>query len=174
MTLTWIHPAAVGWTHGGRGQESKRLWRRRLPASREVSCVRASSSSSSSDAASQSCAQDGAERSGSERSETGRRSTARGFGSNSPSPCSPPACAGWLSSHPSDAGCSAGPRRHPTRDGRAMDGAGSRCKIVVVGDTQCGKTALLHVFAKDCYPEVHVRVGGVRVLSELAAGFDHL
>lgn len=35
-----------------------------------------------------------------------------------------------------------------------MDGAGSRCKIVVVGDTQCGKTALLHVFAKDCYPEV--------------------
>lgn len=37
---------------------------------------------------------------------------------------------------------------------RAMDGAGSRCKIVVVGDTQCGKTALLHVFAKDCYPEV--------------------
>ena len=29
-----------------------------------------------------------------------------------------------------------------------------RCKIVVVGDTQCGKTALLHVFAKDSYPEV--------------------
>uniref|UniRef100_A0A8V5GVX8 Uncharacterized protein n=1 Tax=Melopsittacus undulatus TaxID=13146 RepID=A0A8V5GVX8_MELUD len=28
--------------------------------------------------------------------------------------------------------------------------------IVVVGDTQCGKTALLHVFAKDCYPEVYV------------------
>ncbi|XP_029692382.1 rho-related GTP-binding protein RhoN [Takifugu rubripes] len=37
-----------------------------------------------------------------------------------------------------------------------MDGAGSRCKIVVVGDTQCGKTALLHVFAKDCYPENYV------------------
>lgn len=36
-----------------------------------------------------------------------------------------------------------------------MDGVGSRCKIVVVGDTQCGKTALLHVFAKDCYPEVN-------------------
>lgn len=35
-----------------------------------------------------------------------------------------------------------------------MDSLGSRCKIVVVGDTQCGKTALLHVFAKDCYPEV--------------------
>lgn len=27
-------------------------------------------------------------------------------------------------------------------------------KIVVVGDSQCGKTALLHVFAKDCFPEV--------------------
>ena len=36
-----------------------------------------------------------------------------------------------------------------------MEGKGvSRCKIVVVGDTQCGKTALLHVFAKDSYPEV--------------------
>ncbi|KAG7334844.1 hypothetical protein KOW79_001440 [Hemibagrus wyckioides] len=32
----------------------------------------------------------------------------------------------------------------------------SRCKIVVVGDTQCGKTALLHVFAKDSYPENYV------------------
>lgn len=29
-----------------------------------------------------------------------------------------------------------------------------RCKIVVVGDAQCGKTALLHVFAKNSYPEV--------------------
>ncbi|NWH66477.1 RND2 protein, partial [Geococcyx californianus] len=35
-----------------------------------------------------------------------------------------------------------------------MEGHLARCKIVVVGDTQCGKTALLHVFAKDCYPEV--------------------
>lgn len=31
-----------------------------------------------------------------------------------------------------------------------------RCKIVVVGDAQCGKTALLHVFAKDSYPESYV------------------
>ncbi|RVE59462.1 hypothetical protein OJAV_G00188810 [Oryzias javanicus] len=31
-----------------------------------------------------------------------------------------------------------------------------RCKIVVVGDSQCGKTALLHVFAKDSYPESYV------------------
>lgn len=29
-----------------------------------------------------------------------------------------------------------------------------KCKIVVVGDSQCGKTALLHVFAKDSFPEV--------------------
>lgn len=31
-----------------------------------------------------------------------------------------------------------------------------KCKIVVVGDSQCGKTALLHVFAKDCFPEVRL------------------
>ena len=31
-----------------------------------------------------------------------------------------------------------------------------RCKIVVVGDSQCGKTALLHVFAKDSYTEVRM------------------
>ncbi|KAI4797937.1 hypothetical protein KUCAC02_024739 [Chaenocephalus aceratus] len=31
-----------------------------------------------------------------------------------------------------------------------------KCKIVVVGDSQCGKTALLHVFAKDCFPETYV------------------
>ncbi|XP_035602412.1 rho-related GTP-binding protein RhoN-like [Oncorhynchus keta] len=37
-----------------------------------------------------------------------------------------------------------------------MESKGSRCKIVVVGDTQCGKTALLHVFAKDSYPENYV------------------
>lgn len=37
-----------------------------------------------------------------------------------------------------------------------MDGQHSRCKVVVVGDTQCGKTALLHVFAKDNYPENYV------------------
>ncbi|KTG38450.1 hypothetical protein cypCar_00000265 [Cyprinus carpio] len=36
------------------------------------------------------------------------------------------------------------------------EGQCSRCKIVVVGDTQCGKTALLHVFAKDSYPENYV------------------
>lgn len=39
---------------------------------------------------------------------------------------------------------------------QAMESQVSRCKIVVVGDAQCGKTTLLHVFAKDCYPEVGV------------------
>lgn len=48
-----------------------------------------------------------------------------------------------------------------------------KCKIVVVGDSQCGKTALLHVFAKDCFPEVSVTrealrgaAGGVPSLEE--------
>lgn len=53
-----------------------------------------------------------------------------------------------------DAGCNPSPCQVYASDGQAMDSLGSRCKIVVVGDTQCGKTALLHVFAKDCYPEV--------------------
>lgn len=30
----------------------------------------------------------------------------------------------------------------------------SRCKLVLVGDVQCGKTAMLQVLAKDSYPEV--------------------
>ncbi|KAL8175737.1 UNVERIFIED_CONTAM: hypothetical protein K2H54_006751 [Gekko kuhli] len=34
-----------------------------------------------------------------------------------------------------------------------MESPLARCKIVVVGDSQCGKTALLHVFAKDAFPE---------------------
>ncbi|KAG8139818.1 hypothetical protein E2320_002575 [Naja naja] len=37
-----------------------------------------------------------------------------------------------------------------------MENQLARCKIVVVGDSQCGKTALLHVFAKDAYPENYV------------------
>lgn len=37
-----------------------------------------------------------------------------------------------------------------------------KCKIVVVGDSQCGKTALLHVFAKDCFPEVSVTCSALR------------
>ncbi|MEQ2217056.1 hypothetical protein XENOCAPTIV_008500, partial [Xenoophorus captivus] len=49
------------------------------------------------------------------------------------------------------------PCQESISDGLTMDSIGSsRCKIVVVGDTQCGKTALLHVFAKDCYPENYV------------------
>ncbi|XP_068162041.1 rho-related GTP-binding protein RhoN-like [Antennarius striatus] len=38
-----------------------------------------------------------------------------------------------------------------------MDAQGPiRCKVVVVGDARSGKTALLHVFAKDSYPETYV------------------
>ena len=33
-----------------------------------------------------------------------------------------------------------------------------RCKLVLVGDVQCGKTAMLQVLAKDCYPEVCVLI----------------
>ncbi|XP_040050030.1 rho-related GTP-binding protein Rho6 [Gasterosteus aculeatus] len=32
----------------------------------------------------------------------------------------------------------------------------ARCKLVLVGDVQCGKTAMLQVVAKDCYPETYV------------------
>ncbi|XP_074117737.1 rho-related GTP-binding protein RhoN isoform X1 [Sminthopsis crassicaudata] len=38
-----------------------------------------------------------------------------------------------------------------------MEGQSGRCKIVVVGDAECGKTALLQVFAKDAYPGVRGR-----------------
>lgn len=38
-----------------------------------------------------------------------------------------------------------------------MEGQSGRCKIVVVGDAECGKTALLQVFAKDAYPGVRNR-----------------
>ncbi|NWY21360.1 RND1 protein, partial [Aphelocoma coerulescens] len=34
--------------------------------------------------------------------------------------------------------------------------APARCKLVLVGDVQCGKTAMLQVLAKDCYPETYV------------------
>ncbi|XP_003467053.1 rho-related GTP-binding protein RhoN isoform X4 [Cavia porcellus] len=37
-----------------------------------------------------------------------------------------------------------------------MEAQGGRCKIVVVGDAECGKTALLQVFAKDAYPGSYV------------------
>ncbi|CAL1606514.1 unnamed protein product [Knipowitschia caucasica] len=32
----------------------------------------------------------------------------------------------------------------------------SRCKLVLVGDVQCGKTAMLQVLAKDYFPETYV------------------
>ena len=37
-----------------------------------------------------------------------------------------------------------------------MEGQSGCCKITVVGDTECGKTVLMHVFAKDAYPGSYV------------------
>ncbi|XP_070771442.1 rho-related GTP-binding protein RhoE-like [Enoplosus armatus] len=42
------------------------------------------------------------------------------------------------------------------------------CKVVVVGDSQCGKSALLSVFAKDCFPEGYVPT----VFENYTASFD--
>ncbi|XP_022609621.1 rho-related GTP-binding protein RhoE-like [Seriola lalandi dorsalis] len=42
------------------------------------------------------------------------------------------------------------------------------CKIVVVGDSECGKSALLNVFAKDCFPECYVPT----VFENYTASFD--
>ncbi|NXB48587.1 RND1 protein, partial [Leucopsar rothschildi] len=39
------------------------------------------------------------------------------------------------------------------RERRPAPAAPARCKLVLVGDVQCGKTAMLQVLAKDCYPE---------------------
>ncbi|XP_063070746.1 rho-related GTP-binding protein RhoE-like [Engraulis encrasicolus] len=41
-------------------------------------------------------------------------------------------------------------------------------KIVVVGDSQCGKTSLLHIFAKDSFPESYVPT----VFENYTASFD--
>ncbi|XP_040004485.1 rho-related GTP-binding protein RhoE-like [Xiphias gladius] len=43
-----------------------------------------------------------------------------------------------------------------------------QCKIVIVGDSQCGKSALLNVFAKDCFPECYVPT----VFENYTASFD--
>uniref|UniRef100_A0A672UGP4 Rho family GTPase 1 n=1 Tax=Strigops habroptila TaxID=2489341 RepID=A0A672UGP4_STRHB len=42
------------------------------------------------------------------------------------------------------------------RERRPVPAAPVRCKLVLVGDVQCGKTAMLQVLAKDCYPETYV------------------
>ncbi|XP_042200227.1 rho-related GTP-binding protein Rho6 [Callorhinchus milii] len=39
---------------------------------------------------------------------------------------------------------------------KSTETAAVRCKLVLVGDVQCGKTAMLQVLAKDCYPETYV------------------
>ena len=57
-----------------------------------------------------------------------------------------------LGSGAREGGCAGGRRVAGT-----MEGQSGRCKIVVVGDAECGKTALLQVFAKDAYPGVRNR-----------------
>ncbi|XP_054039102.1 rho-related GTP-binding protein Rho6 isoform X1 [Rissa tridactyla] len=42
------------------------------------------------------------------------------------------------------------------RERRSVPAAPARCKLVLVGDVHCGKTAMLQVLAKDCYPETYV------------------
>ncbi|KPP74854.1 hypothetical protein Z043_105947 [Scleropages formosus] len=49
-----------------------------------------------------------------------------------------------------------GPQQQAAAHGGMDAGPSVKCKIVVVGDSECGKTALLHVFAKDCFPENYV------------------
>ncbi|XP_035499798.2 rho-related GTP-binding protein Rho6-like isoform X1 [Scophthalmus maximus] len=39
---------------------------------------------------------------------------------------------------------------------RRMQSCVARCKLVLVGDVQCGKTAMLQVLAKDSYPETYI------------------
>ncbi|RXM96311.1 Rho-related GTP-binding protein Rho6 [Acipenser ruthenus] len=42
------------------------------------------------------------------------------------------------------------------KERRSIQPAVVRCKLVLVGDVQCGKTAMLQVLAKDSYPETYV------------------
>lgn len=51
------------------------------------------------------------------------------------------------------------------KERRAPQPVVARCKLVLVGDVQCGKTAMLQVLAKDCYPEVSRPPAGQRFSS---------
>ncbi|XP_041097803.1 rho-related GTP-binding protein Rho6-like [Polyodon spathula] len=42
------------------------------------------------------------------------------------------------------------------KERRSIQPSVVRCKLVLVGDVQCGKTAMLQVLAKDSYPETYV------------------
>ncbi|XP_060620111.1 rho-related GTP-binding protein Rho6 [Anolis sagrei] len=42
------------------------------------------------------------------------------------------------------------------RERRTPQPVVARCKLVLVGEVHCGKTAMLQVLAKDCYPETYV------------------
>lgn len=74
----------------------------------------------------------------------------RDAGVGGPSGCS--CSGGGGGSGAREGGCAGGRRVAGT-----MEGQSGRCKIVVVGDAECGKTALLQVFAKDAYPGVRNR-----------------
>ncbi|KAF5918057.1 hypothetical protein HPG69_015938 [Diceros bicornis minor] len=76
----------------------------------------------------------------------------------------PGVVARWLS-HWRRRYCSHGRQRVQDKDSETRSrplppqdqtGSSGRCKIVVVGDAECGKTALLQVFAKDAYPGSYV------------------
>ncbi|XP_055263924.1 rho-related GTP-binding protein RhoN isoform X2 [Moschus berezovskii] len=73
----------------------------------------------------------------------------RDAGVGGPSGCS--CSGGGGGSGAREGGCAGGRRVAGT-----MEGQSGRCKIVVVGDAECGKTALLQVFAKDAYPGSYV------------------
>uniref|UniRef100_A0A8C4QST5 Rho family GTPase 2 n=2 Tax=Eptatretus burgeri TaxID=7764 RepID=A0A8C4QST5_EPTBU len=59
-------------------------------------------------------------------------------------------------------------RRQSRQGAAAMKAQSMCCKIVVVGDSECGKTSLLHVFAKDSYPEKYVPT----VFESYSSSFD--
>lgn len=58
------------------------------------------------------------------------------------------------------------------KERRAPQPIVARCKLVLVGDVQCGKTAMLQVLAKDCYPEVSCSPDGwpAFLLARMPAG----
>ena len=73
----------------------------------------------------------------------------RDAGVGGPSGCS--CSGGGGGSGAREGGCAGGRRVAGT-----IEGQSGRCKIVVVGDAECGKTALLQVLAKDAYPGSYV------------------
>ncbi|XP_062871046.1 rho family GTPase 1a [Trichomycterus rosablanca] len=54
------------------------------------------------------------------------------------------------------------------KERRISEASAVRCKLVLVGDVQCGKTAMLQVLAKDSYPETYIPT----VFENYTAGLD--